>query len=106
MILEVRLRPEAEQDLSDAAAWYEAQVPGLGHRFLDEVLAAFSSVSETPLMYPVVHRNTRRALIHRFPFGVYFYAEAIEKANWEVRLHRCSAAACAARMDGKGKSRL
>ena len=75
MILEVRLRPEAEQDLSDAAAWYEAQVPGLGHRFLDEVLAAFSSVSETPLMYPVVHRNTRRALIHRFPFGVYYRVE-------------------------------
>ena len=28
MTLEVRLRPEAEQDLSDAAVWYEEQLSG------------------------------------------------------------------------------
>ena len=44
MILEVRLRPEAEQDLADASAWYEEQRQGLGHEFLDEVLTMFSSV--------------------------------------------------------------
>ncbi|MHB8741524.1 MAG: type II toxin-antitoxin system RelE/ParE family toxin [Sulfuricaulis sp.] len=75
MTLEVRLRPEAEQDLSDAAVWYEGQLSGLGHQFLDEVLAAFSSLAEVPLRYPIVHRNTRRALIHRFPFGVYYQVE-------------------------------
>ena len=69
MTLEVRLRPEAEQDLADAAAWYEEQRQGLGHEFLDEVLTMLSSIAETPLMYPNVHRNTRRAIIHRFPFG-------------------------------------
>lgn len=76
MTLEVRLRPEAEQDLADAAAWYEEQRQGLGHEFLDEVLTMLSSIAETPLMYPTVHRNTRRAVIHRFPFGVYFRAES------------------------------
>ena len=75
MTLELRLRPEAELDLSDAARWYEEQRPGLGHQFLDEVLAIFSKLAETPLLYPVIHRNTRRALIHRFPFGVYYRAE-------------------------------
>jgi plasmid stabilization system protein ParE len=73
--LEVLLRPEAEQDLSDAAAWYEEQRQGLGHEFLDEVLAMLSSISETPLMYPDIHRNTRRAVIHRFPFSVFFRVE-------------------------------
>ena len=75
MTLEVRLRPEAEQDLADAAAWYEEQRQGLGHEFLDEVLTMLSSIAETPMMYPNVHRNTRRAVIHRFPFGVYFRVE-------------------------------
>ncbi len=75
MIFVVRLQPDAEQDLADAAAWYEAQVPGLGHQFLDEILATFASVSNAPLIYPVVHRNTRRALAHRFPFGVYYRVE-------------------------------
>jgi plasmid stabilization system protein ParE len=73
--LEVRLRPEAEQDLADAAAWYEEQRQGLGHEFLDEVLTMLSSIAETPLMYPNVHRNTRRTIIHRFPFSVYFRVE-------------------------------
>ena len=75
MTLEVRLRPEAEQDLADAAAWYEEQRQGLGHEFLDEMLTMLSSIAETPLMYPDVHRNTRRAVIHRFPFSVYFRIE-------------------------------
>jgi hypothetical protein len=35
----VRVRPEAEQDLLEAAFWYEEQRPGLGHQFLDEALA-------------------------------------------------------------------
>jgi plasmid stabilization system protein ParE len=26
-------------------------------------------------MYPVVHRDTRRALMRRFPFGIYFRVE-------------------------------
>ena len=75
MTLEVRLRPEAEQDLADAAAWYEEQRQGLGHEFLDEVLTMLSNIAETPLMYPDVHRNTRRAIVHRFPFSVYFRVE-------------------------------
>ncbi|MHB8425184.1 MAG: hypothetical protein ACYDB9_08540 [Gammaproteobacteria bacterium] len=28
-----------------------------------------------PLMYPIVYRNTRRALIHCFPFGVCYRIE-------------------------------
>lgn len=75
MTLEVRLRPEAEQDLVDAAVWYEERRQGLGREFLDEVLTMLSSIAKIPLMYPNVHRNTRRAVIHRFPFSVYFRME-------------------------------
>jgi plasmid stabilization system protein ParE len=42
---------------------------------LDEALSAFQLVAEQPLTYPVVHRNTRRVLMTRFPFGVYFRVE-------------------------------
>ena len=75
MTLELRLRAEAELDLADAALWYEEQRSGLGHQFLDEVLAAFLIIAETPLTYQVVHRRTRRALVHRFPFGIYYRVE-------------------------------
>ncbi|MCK9362979.1 MAG: type II toxin-antitoxin system RelE/ParE family toxin [Syntrophales bacterium] len=76
MTIDLRLRPESEQDLADAAVWYEEQRDGMGNQFLDEVLSVFSVISETPLMFPVVHRNIRRALIHRFPFGVYYRVES------------------------------
>jgi len=75
MSLALRLRPEAERDLSDAAIWYEAQLAGLGHRFLDEVENAFSAIAEAPRRYPVVHKSMRRMLIRRFPFGVYYRIE-------------------------------
>jgi plasmid stabilization system protein ParE len=78
MTIDLRLRPESEQDLADASVWYEEQWKGLGNQFLDEVLSVFSVISETPLMFPVVHRNIRRALIHRFPFGVYYRVESDE----------------------------
>ncbi|NLA05412.1 MAG: type II toxin-antitoxin system RelE/ParE family toxin [Firmicutes bacterium] len=72
MIIEIHIRPEAEKDLSDAATWYESQRPGLGYQFLEEVSAIFLKISENPLIYPNIHRNIRRALIRRFPFGVYY----------------------------------
>lgn len=72
MTFEVRLRPEAEQDLAEAATWHEARRSGLGHDFLDEVVTTLSNIAETPLRYPNLHRDIRRALIHRFPFAIYF----------------------------------
>lgn len=71
----VRLREEADQDLAAAASWYEQQRAGLGHELLDEALAVFQLIAEQPLKYPVVHRDTRRALMTHFPFGVYFRVE-------------------------------
>lgn len=75
MTQNVRLRPEAEQDLLGAAFWYEEQRPGLGLQSLDEALTIFSGIAEAPSMYPNIHRDTRRALMRRFPFGVYYKVE-------------------------------
>ena len=68
----VRLRKEAESDLATAASWYEEQRTGLGQEFLDAALETLHSIAKFPSMYPVVHKSTRRALISRFPFGLYY----------------------------------
>ena len=75
MSLRIYLRPEAEADVEEAAVWYEKQREGLGGEFLDEVLSVFETISCNPSMYPVVHRHTHRAVIHRFPFGIYYRTE-------------------------------
>jgi hypothetical protein len=48
MTMEVRLRPEAEHDLAESAAWYEQQRSGLGQEFLDAALATFSAIADIP----------------------------------------------------------
>ncbi|MGF1613826.1 MAG: type II toxin-antitoxin system RelE/ParE family toxin [Gammaproteobacteria bacterium] len=68
----VRVRKPAQHDIEDAARWYESQREGLGSQFLDEIEQAFVKISESPLIYPEVHRETRRAVLQRFPFGVFF----------------------------------
>ena len=72
MSLKVHIRPEAEKDIETAATWYEEQQKGLGKDFLDEVLGVFETISKRPNIFSVVHRKTRRAIVHRFPFGVFY----------------------------------
>ena len=67
----VRLRSEAESDLDEATKWTEEQRLGLGSEFLDEVLRVLSAISEQPEGFPLVHKEIRRAVTRRFPFGVY-----------------------------------
>ncbi len=75
MSLKVHLRSETETDIEDAATWYERQRKGLGQEFLDNVLVVLDKIAENPNVYPVVHRQTHRAIVHRFPFGVFYRAE-------------------------------
>src|SRR5688500_8980506 len=72
MTAEIRLRLQAKQDLAEAAKWYNEQWPGLGEAFLNEARATFSTMAEMPSIYPVVHRSTRRAVMHRFPFSIFY----------------------------------
>jgi plasmid stabilization system protein ParE len=75
MTFVVRLRAEAENDIQDAAVWYESQRVRLGHDFLDAIEASFTRISENPLQFPILYRGTGRALLSRFPFGVFFRTE-------------------------------
>ncbi len=44
-----------------------------------EVQAALEKVVARPARYPVVHRETRRVLVHRFPYGIFYrvYGERV-----------------------------
>jgi toxin ParE1/3/4 len=68
----LRLTPEAELDLSEAHAWYSAQRRALGREFLRAVDACFAAIRRNPEAYQVIERKVRRALLRRFPYGVFF----------------------------------
>jgi plasmid stabilization system protein ParE len=66
------VRPAAAADLDEAFLWYEAQRDGLGEEFLNAVTRIMSGLAESPRQYPVVYRDTRRALVRRFPYSVFY----------------------------------
>ncbi len=66
------VRPEAKQDVVEAAQWYDSKKIGLGVEFVDEIDAALDRVARGPKMYAAVYRDLRRSLVRRFPYAVYF----------------------------------
>jgi len=66
------IRPEAEADINDAFLWYESQSTGLGHEFLRCIEAGFLAVEQMPEMVAKIYCETRRILIRRFPYAVFY----------------------------------
>ena len=62
--------------MAEAFDWYEERQAGLGHDFLAEVRAALRASAENPLHHQVLYKNVRRMLIRRFPYKVFFIADA------------------------------
>jgi toxin ParE1/3/4 len=72
---EAFLRPSARRDLEAAANWYEDRREALGSEFIDEFLLCVARIESNPEGYPVVDPDVRRALLHRFPYAIYYIIE-------------------------------
>ncbi len=72
MDYDIIIRPEARTDLLDAFNWYQEQRPGLGFDFKLCVDEVFSKLHRRPNIYKHVHKEVRRVVTQRFPFGVFY----------------------------------
>jgi plasmid stabilization system protein ParE len=68
----ILVRPAAATDIENAFLWYQSQRHGLGDEFREALRFIFNQISENPRRYQIVHRDMRRVLLSRFPYGVYF----------------------------------
>ncbi|HCC54140.1 MAG TPA: plasmid stabilization protein [Desulfobulbaceae bacterium] len=68
----VVFQEDAETEMLEAAAYYEAQQDDLGRRFLAAVQDAINRILLNPSLYPVVEFDVQRCLTKIFPFGVLF----------------------------------
>jgi plasmid stabilization system protein ParE len=68
----VQVRRAAELDFAEAQVWYENQRPGLGAEFQSEISQIISVLAQTPLIYPVLYKDVGRAIIHRFPYLMWY----------------------------------
>jgi toxin ParE1/3/4 len=71
----VRLTPEALSDLQDARSWYADHDVRLSDHFVASFEAVLRSLASHPEVYPVVHRQVRRALLRGFPYCVFYVLE-------------------------------
>jgi hypothetical protein len=71
-VIPVQFRPAADRDVLEAVNWYESQMPGLGIRFFEDLNRVISRIEESRDQFPNVYRDAHRALLRRFPFGIFF----------------------------------
>ncbi len=68
--------PEAEEEFLHAIEYYEECRKGLGYEFSQEVYLAIQRALLYPLAWQELGDGIRRALVHRFPYGVLYSVEA------------------------------
>ncbi len=70
----VVIRPEVEQDITDAANWYESRQPGLGTSFVEEIIRVWDALAENPLLNARKHprKNIRWRYPDRFPYRIIY----------------------------------
>ena len=73
--MRLHVRPEAELDIYEAALWYDGESLGLGGDFLEKIRRTLRRIEESPLQFPVVSSDIRRAILQKFPFGIFFVLE-------------------------------
>jgi len=74
----VRLRKKALADISRIRSWYGKIDPAQEDRFVRSLNAGLDRIVAHPFAYQVVYRNTRRVLLDKFPYSVYYL---IQDAN-------------------------
>jgi plasmid stabilization system protein ParE len=72
MTFSITITPAAEADLIEAIAWYESNHPDLSFDFRLSLDAALGHVTRYPESCAMVAPAVRRALLHRFPYAVYY----------------------------------
>ena len=70
-----RLLPPAEEEMTEAAVFYEAARSGLGELYLNDIQRAIDTIRERPHLGVAIAYGFRRALVRRFPFSVIYAVE-------------------------------
>lgn len=67
MSYNVEIRGAAELDVAEAMDGYRSKLPGLDAAFLQGFTEVLRRLSETPLIYQVQYRDSRRVQLRHFP---------------------------------------
>ena len=69
MAYRLTVSDRATREICEAYGWYQEQ--RLGVEFIEALDAHFQAIVQPPQLYAQTERAVRRALLRRFPYGVF-----------------------------------
>lgn len=70
--MKVRLHPQARAELVEARNWYYERSPLSSVAFAHAVDQAISRIRTAPNAYPAADHGTRKLVLQRFPFNIFY----------------------------------
>ena len=70
-----RFLSPAEEEMTEAAVFYEEASEGLGSDFLDDVQRSIDRLTDYPYSGETINSRLRRTLLLRFPFSLIYAVE-------------------------------
>jgi plasmid stabilization system protein ParE len=74
----VRFLDAAQEQLRDAALYYQKESQSLAYAFVDAVDHTVQILARQPKMGPEFRKGTRRVLVKRFPIALFYRLESEE----------------------------
>jgi len=68
--MKYRFHPLADDELNEAADYYEDKKEGLGLEFVEEVYSTIQRMVDFPLAWSKLSERSRRCITNRFPYQV------------------------------------
>ena len=69
---EIRFLKVAEQEFDETVKYYNAESPGLGTKFIVEVVKSLERIQQFPEAWHPFTQNARRCQIRRFTYGIIY----------------------------------
>ena len=70
--MRIRLHPKARAELRDARNWYFERSPLSAIAFSHTIDNAISRIRNSPEAFPLAHHGTRKFVLERFPFNIFY----------------------------------
>jgi toxin ParE1/3/4 len=75
LVYEIIVRREAQLEVQEAFDYYEEINKGLGFEFMRSFDAVLQSVKRNPFAYQTIYKESRRVLLRKFPYAVFYVVE-------------------------------
>ena len=75
MQYQIKILPEALDDIQLATDWYNDQAAGLGRRFQKQVISQINRLKNSGERYVIRYDDVRCMVIKKFPFMVHFVVD-------------------------------